>query len=110
MCAAPDHPSDRKKVLLTWNSRPKHQRELLHHVREVVNKIAPLGLELQDAWLTVYGDAPEILLGFTPRKGQEEQLESILGSDAWREIMRDLSQYIVDYEQRVVKASDSFQF
>ena len=109
MSAAQDNPIH-KKVLLTWNSRPKHQRELLHHVREVVNKIAPLGLELKDAWLTVYGEAPEILLGFTARRGQEHQLEAILGSDEWKEIIQDLNQYIVDYEQRIVKASDGFQF
>jgi hypothetical protein len=109
MCAAQSNPIA-KKVLLTWNSHPKHQRELLHHVREVVNKIAPLGLELKDAWLTVYGEAPEILLGFTPRRGQEDQLEAILRSDEWKEIMRDLSQYIADYEQRVVQASEGFQF
>ena len=109
MSAPQDNPIA-KKVLLTWNSRPKHQRELLHHVREVVNKIAPLGLELKDAWLTVYGEAPEILLGFAPRRGQEDQLEVILMSEEWKEILRDLNQYIADYEQRVVQASDGFQF
>jgi hypothetical protein len=99
-----------KKLLLTWNSHPKHERKLFHHVREVVNRAAPLGLELTDAWYTIYGEAPEILLGFIPRNGQEEQLSVVLASEEWHAILKDLSQFVTDYEQRVVKATGGFQF
>ena len=98
------------KVLLTWNSHPAHERERFHHVSELVNKIVPLGLELKDAWVTVYGNAPEILLGFTPRRGNTEGLESILSSAEWKAILSEFQQYITDYEQRVVKATSGFQF
>lgn len=98
------------KVLLTWNSHPRYERELFHHVRELVNKVSPLGLDLRDAWYTVYGDAPEILLGFVPRRGQEGALQALLSSDEWKEILDELKEYITDYEQRVVKATDRFQF
>ncbi|MBN1641599.1 MAG: hypothetical protein JXA09_10210 [Anaerolineae bacterium] len=99
-----------KKVLLTWNSHPQHERELFHHVRELMNKASPLGLELRDAYYTIYGDAPEILLGFIPRKGLESKLEAILGSDEWKEIVKEVKQYVTDYQERVVKAADHFQF
>ncbi len=98
------------KVLLTWNSHPKHERELFHHVREAVNKMSPLGLELRDAWYTIYGNAPTILLSFVPRKGQEDRLDAILSSNEWKEIIKELRPYITDYEQRVVEATDRFQF
>ena len=98
------------KVLLTWNSHPAHQRERFHHVSEFIHKASPLGLELQDAWYTVYGEAPEILLGFVARNGSEEHLEEILSSDKWKSIIADLAQYITDYEQRIVKATVGFQY
>jgi hypothetical protein len=97
-------------LLLTWNSHPAHQRERFHHVSEFVHKASPLGLELRDAWYTVYGEAPEILLGFTPRNGNEQNLEEILSSEQWKDIVSDLAQYITDYEQRIVKATGGFQF
>jgi hypothetical protein len=98
------------KVLLTWNSHPRHEKELFHHVRELVNKASPLGLELKDAWYTVYGNAPEILLGFAPRKEQQEGLEAILSSDEWKQLILEIKDYITDYEQRIVQAADHFQF
>jgi hypothetical protein len=99
-----------KKVLLTWNSHPQHEREIFHHVREVMNKASPLGLELRDAYYTIYGPAPEILLGFVTRKGLEDKLESILASSEWKEIVDEVKQYITDYEERIVKAANHFQF
>lgn len=98
------------KVLVTWNSHPRHERDLFQHVREMVNRASPLGLELQDAWYTLYGDAPEILLRFVPRKEQQETLDTILSSDDWRAILEDLREYITDYDQRIVKSTDRFQF
>jgi hypothetical protein len=98
------------KVLLTWNSHPRHEKELFHHVRELVNKASPLGLELRDAWYTIYGDAPEILLGFVPRKEHEASLEAILSSEEWKQLIVEINQYITGYEQRIVQAADHFQF
>jgi hypothetical protein len=99
-----------KKVLLTWNSHPQHERELFHHVRELMNKASPLGLELRDAYYTIYGDAPEILLGFIARNGLEGRLAAILNSDEWKEIVDEVKQYVTDYQQRIVKAAEHVQF
>ena len=62
------------KILLTWNSRYTNEleeREHFHSLQEFVAKLPTLGLELNDAWITVYGDAPQILLGILPAKQQE---------------------------------------
>ena len=98
------------KVLLTLSSHPKHQKKLFHHIGEFVNKLSPLGLELTDAWYTVYGDAPEILLGFVPRNHKDEQLQTILRGEQWTKILDEFKQYVTDYEQKIVKASSGFQF
>jgi hypothetical protein len=98
------------KVLVTWNSHPEHENRLFHHVREFVNRLSPLGLELTDAWYTVYGDAPQILLGFVPRKDQDDQLQAIVTSEEWAKILVEFKDFVTDYEQRVVQATKRFQF
>jgi hypothetical protein len=98
-----------KKALLTWNIRPGSEREHFQHIRRFVGKIATLGLDLADAWYTVYGDAPQILLGIVSQEG-EEQLESSLLSPQWREAVAELDPYIADYRQRIVLATGQFQF
>ena len=69
-----------------------------------------MGLELTDAWYTVYGDAPQILLGFVPRKDQEERLQAIVTGEEWTKILVEFKDYVTDYEQRVVQATKRFQF
>ena len=98
------------KLLLSWNSHPTHEREIIHHVSELVNRVSPLGLELRDAWYTAYGEAPKILLGFVLRRGSDKRIDGIVSSDEWNEILLDFQEYITDYEQRIVKATGGFQF
>ncbi len=98
------------KALLTWNIRPGGEREHFQRIRAFVNKLADLGLDLSDAWYTIYGDAPQILLGIVIQGEQGEQLESVLASKEWQEVLGELRQYISDYRQRVVKIQGQFQF
>jgi hypothetical protein len=98
------------KALLTWNIRPGHEREHFQRVRTFVSKLSGLNLDLSDAWYTIYGDAPQILLGVVAREGQDDQLEKALVSKEWEEILSELGQYITDYRQRVVKIEGQFQF
>ena len=98
------------KALLTWNIRPKNEREHFQRIREFVGKLANLGLELEQAWYTIYGDAPQILLAIVAQAKQEEQLDSVLASEEWDEMLTDLKDYITDYRQRIVPATGHFQF
>ena len=98
------------KALLTWNIRPGGEREHFQRIRAFVNKLAGLGLDLADAWYTIYGDAPQILLGITVQKDQKIVLEDVLSSQEWQDILGELEQYITDYRQRIVKAQGQFQF
>jgi hypothetical protein len=98
------------KVLLTWNIQSGIEREHFQRIRVFVRKLAGLGLDLADAWYTVYGDAPQVLLGVVAAGGQEDQLQNILDSEEWSESLADLKPYISDYVQRVVKIEGQFQF
>ncbi|MHC4509993.1 MAG: hypothetical protein ACYTAO_13710 [Planctomycetota bacterium] len=101
----------RNKVLLTWNIRSQNDREQhFQRLREFVNKLPTLGLELKDAWYTIYGKAPHILLGIVVRGKHEDQLESALASEEWQHMILELREYITTYRQRIVEDSDQFQF
>jgi hypothetical protein len=98
------------KALLTWNIRPGGEREHFQRIRAFVNKLADLGLDLADAWYTIYGDAPQILLGLVVQSDAKVTLEEILASQEWQDILGELKQYISDYDQRIVKVQGQFQF
>ena len=98
------------KTLLTWNVRPGKDREHFQQIRVFVRKLSTIGLELEDAWYTIYGGAPQILIGIVTQEKGEEQLESALKSEEWQEILAELAQYITDYRQRIVNRTDHFQF
>ncbi len=98
------------KALLTWNIRPGHEREHFQRIREFVDRFSALGLELEDAWYTVYGDAPQILLGVVAQGRNDELLENVLNSEEWEAMIADLKHYVTDYQQRIVVATGNFQF
>jgi hypothetical protein len=98
------------KALLTWNIRPGGEREHFQRIRAFVNKLADLGLDLADAWYTIYGDAPQILLGIVVPRDSKVALEEVLASQEWQAILEELKQYITDYNQRIVKVQGQFQF
>ena len=98
------------KVLLTWNIRPGNEREHFQRIRRFVSKLSALGLDLTDAWYTIYGDAPQILLGIVASADEDERLERVLASKEWDEVLDELRQSITDYRQRFIKPAGPFQF
>jgi hypothetical protein len=97
-----------KKALLTWNIRVDSEREHFSRVREFVAKLPSLGLELQDAWYTVYGTAPQVLLGIVEDNKHKGTLQKILTSDQWEQLLGDLKPYIIGYAQRIVEGAGRF--
>ena len=52
------------KVLITWNVRPGREQEYFGYVvGEYLPEVNRLGLDVTDAWVTVYGDHPQVLIG-----------------------------------------------
>lgn len=91
-----------KKALLTWNIRAGNEREHFKHVRDFVAKLPNVGLELEDAWYTVYGSSPQVLLGVVGQERHEEHLEEMLRSEEWEQLISEFKQYIADYRQRII--------
>ena len=98
------------KALLTWNIRPGKEREHFQRIRTFVSHLSEPGLDLSDAWYTVYGDAPQVLLGVVVQEEKEKTLEEVLSDSGWQETLGELGQYITDYQQRIVDVRGQFQF
>jgi hypothetical protein len=97
------------KLIMTWDIMPEREQEYFEFVvREFIPGVQRLGFELSDAWATVYGSQPQILVGaIIPSKGRAQQL---LDSSEWRSLHNQLQDFVHNYDQKIVDATGGFQF
>jgi len=96
------------KLLMQWDIRPGRDGGYLEFVvREFAPAVTRLGLQIVDAWYTLYGDKPQILVaGVAP---DELTLRRILASSEWEELLDKLGEYVHNYQQKVVPDRGRFQ-
>jgi hypothetical protein len=52
------------KLIMSWDIQPEREQEYFEFVvREFIPGVQRLGFELSDAWATVFGSEPQILVG-----------------------------------------------
>jgi len=97
------------KVLMTWSIKPGREQEYFGFVvGEFLPKANKMGLELTDAWVTVYGDQPQILVGaILPDLITAQDL---LNSQAWFNLQKQLEDFVDDFSYKLVKPKGNFQF
>jgi hypothetical protein len=97
------------KLIMTWDIMPEHEQEYFEFViREFIPGVQRLGWELTDAWATVFGNQPQILVGATlPSLNRARQM---LASPEWTSLHTKLLDYIENYTQKIVPARSVFQF
>jgi hypothetical protein len=95
------------KLLMSWDIKSGREQPYFEFiVREFAPKMMRLGLQPTEAWYTVYGQGPQILTGGVANEGA---METILESDEWGALRKQLLNYVSNYSQKVVRASGSFQ-
>ena len=96
------------KLLMTWDLKPEHEQEYFEFVvREFIPGLQRLGAELSDAWATVYGSGPQIMLGaIFPSINRSRQM---LCSPEWEALYDRLSGFVQNYSQKVIEAKPGFQ-
>ena len=96
------------KLLMTWDILPGREQEYFEFVvREFIPGLQKLGLEPSDAWYTMYGDRPQIVVA-----AQMETLqgvEQLLASPDWRDLINRLMDYVENFSHKVVEARQGFQ-
>ncbi len=96
------------KLLMTWNILPGREQEYFEFVvREFIPEIQQLGLETTEAWVTVYGEQPQILAA--ARTASPEDLRQIILSQEWDALTARLLDYVKDLEFRTVQDRPGFQ-
>lgn len=97
------------KLIMTWDISPQHEQEYFEFVvREFIPGVQRLGLELNDAWATVFGSHPQILVGAVIPEGKDAT--SVLNTPEWTSLHNQLMDYVVNYEEKLVNSQGGFQF
>lgn len=97
------------KIIMTWDIAPEHEQEYFEFVvREFIPGVQRLGFELSDAWATVYGTRPQILVGAV--LGSFDRARQVLLSNDWISLNNQLLSYVQNYSEKVVLARGGFQF
>lgn len=97
------------KLILTWDISPERDQEYFEFVvREFIPGVQRLGFELSDAWATVYGSQPQILVGAVlPSMTKARQ---IMRSNEWKNLNNQLQEYVHNYTQKIIQKRGGFQF
>ncbi|MCX8024585.1 MAG: hypothetical protein ACPLUL_10985 [Thermanaerothrix sp.] len=97
------------KLLMSWDIRPDREQEYFEFVvREFIPGVQRLGFELSDAWATVFGDHPQILVGAVASSASKAR--QILQSDEWKALNDQLQDFVKNYSFKIVEARGGFQF
>jgi len=97
------------KLIMTWDIAPEREQEYFEFVvREFIPGVQRLGFELTDAWATIYGAQPQIMVGATlPSLAKVQQ---VLRSSEWESLSNQLQDFVQNFSQKVVEAQGGFQF
>lgn len=97
------------KLIMTWDINPEHEQDYFEFVvREFLPQVQKLGFQLSDAWITVYGNQPQIMVGVM--QPSIAQIQQVMNSDQWAALISKLLGFVTNYEWKVVPASGGFQF
>ncbi|MGQ9683138.1 MAG: hypothetical protein ACUVX9_11410 [Anaerolineae bacterium] len=96
------------KLLMTWNIRPGKEQEYIEFLtQEFAPTILRLGIQPTDAWLTIYGEGPQVHAG--GMANDLETMERVLAGKDWKKLEAKLLSLVDDYKRKIVVASNGFQ-
>jgi hypothetical protein len=93
---------------MTWDILPGREQEYFEFVvRDFIPGMQRLGLEVSDAWFTMYGEHPQIMAAAQmPNLGA---LNRVLESTDWADLVKLLMDYVEDFKVKIVPAQAGFQ-
>ncbi len=96
------------KILMSWNIRPGREENYTQFItQEFSQALMKANFYPTEAWYTIYGDWPEVTMGFMAE--DLDLLQDFLASLAWAKLKHKLFAYIKNYRQKVVPARRGFQ-
>lgn len=96
------------KLIMTWDILPGREQEYFEFVvRDFIPGMQKLGLEVSDAWFTMYGEHPQIMAA--AQTSNLNSLNRVLASNEWQELTGLLLDYVENFQHKVVPAKAGFQ-
>ena len=97
------------KLMMTWDIAPEHEQDYYEFViGEFIPGVQRLGLQPVEAWVTMYGNYPQIQVGIL---GEDLQgVQQVLHTDGWSQLQDKLFALVKNYSFKVVPARNGFQF
>ena len=97
------------KVIMSWDIIPGREQEYFEFVvRRFMPGVQKLGMALSDAWVTIYGDHPQILVGAIVEGRVKAQ--EIIASEPWSELNSRLLDFVQNYDVKLAPLQGGFQF
>jgi hypothetical protein len=97
------------KLIMSWDIAAKHEQEYMDFIiSEFLPGLQTIGFTMGEAWITVYGDYPQILVYVLQPTRRE--LEQALQGEDWKRLYGRLMEYVENYSQKVVPGRGGFQF
>lgn len=97
------------KVIMSWDIVHGREQEYFEFVvRSFMPGVQQLGMALSDAWVTIYGDHPQILVGaVVPGL---DRAQEIVTSEEWHRLNNRLLDFVKNYELKLAPLEGGFQF
>jgi hypothetical protein len=93
---------------MTWDILPGREQEYFEFVvRDFIPGMQRMGMEPNDAWYTVYGNHPQIMVG--AKMDTLSALQEVLDSSEWASMTGRLLDYVENFEYKVVPSRNGFQ-
>jgi len=96
------------KLLMTWDIREGQEAPYMEFV---VHELGPamnrLGLTITDAWYTIAGSGPQVIIGGVAE--DRETLFGILQHPDWHDLQSKLQGFVFNYRQKIAMPQGLFQ-
>lgn len=96
------------KLIMTWDIAPENERDYFEFViSEFIPGVQRLGLEPIEAWVTIYGDQPQIQVGMLA--SDLPLAQRALNSSTWQDLQLKLFSFVKNFSYKLVPARSGFQ-
>jgi hypothetical protein len=96
------------KLLMTWDIMPGREQDYFEFVvREFLPGMQNMGMEPSDAWFTVFGSQPQIMVA--AQMESQDAMVKLLHTPEWSNLTARLLDYVINFQQKIVEARAGFQ-
>ena len=96
------------KIIMTWDILTGREQEYFEFVvRDFIPGVQRLGMEPTDAWFTMYGNQPQIMVA--AKMPDMEQMQGVLNKPEWDDLIQRLLTFVENYQYKLVDARTGFQ-